>query len=127
MTIWKLQAAELKRERRELETGFEDGPNTLEAKYLKTKQVRFGGLALYLASRNIPQLLRSFRAVIEEIVLEEPGDEQKYPDCAICYEELSKDTAAAYVSSLLISGPISDQPPPAIHARGGRGGNGGGA
>jgi hypothetical protein len=45
MTIWKLQTAELKRERRELEAGFEGGPNTLEDKYLETKKVRFGGLA----------------------------------------------------------------------------------
>lgn len=42
MTRWKLKAAELKRERRELEAGFEGGPSTLEDKYLETQKVRFG-------------------------------------------------------------------------------------
>jgi len=48
MAIWKLQAAELKRERRELEAGFEDGLSTLEDKYLETKKVRFGGFDFYV-------------------------------------------------------------------------------
>jgi len=66
--------------------------------------------------KNAPQLLRSFRTVVEEIVLEDPGDEEKYPDCAICYEELTKDTAAAYVPFQFISDIVSDCPLPTVNS-----------
>lgn len=75
----KLRTAELKKEQRELEGGLGDGLGSLEDTYLQMKK-----------------LLRSFRSSIEEIVLEDPGESGNYPDCAICYEELSKDTAAAF-------------------------------
>ncbi|KIM25907.1 hypothetical protein M408DRAFT_17125 [Serendipita vermifera MAFF 305830] len=74
-----LRTAELKKEQRELEGGLGDGLGSLEDTYLQMKK-----------------LLRSFRSSIEEIVLEDPGESGNYPDCAICYEELSKDTAATF-------------------------------
>jgi hypothetical protein len=55
------------------------------------------------------QLLRRFRSLIEEIVLEDPDESGKYADCSVCYEELNKDSLPAAYVLIVISDHISDR------------------
>lgn len=73
----KIRKAELARETNELNGG--TSASAWEDRYLTMKK-----------------LLRRFRLQMEEVVVEDPGEDGKYPDCSICYEELTLDTAAAF-------------------------------
>ncbi|CAG7848571.1 SubName: Full=Uncharacterized protein {ECO:0000313/EMBL:CCA70683.1} [Serendipita indica DSM 11827] len=65
----KIRKAELARETNELNGG--TSASAWEDRYLTMKKM-------------------------EEVVVEDPGEDGKYPDCSICYEELTLDTAAAF-------------------------------
>jgi hypothetical protein len=101
---------ELKREQHELTEGFGHGTSTWEDKYRDMKRVGdltvWGMTSFSLHYVGLMQLLRSFRSLIEEIVLEDPDESGKYADCSVCYEELDKDSLpATYVP--VMSSPIT--------------------
>ncbi|KAG8754564.1 hypothetical protein FRC14_004944 [Serendipita sp. 396] len=74
----KLRKSELAREAKEL-GAFGERDISVEEKYRQTKQ-----------------LLRRFRDIMEEVVLEDLGEDGEHPDCVMCYEELKPETAAAF-------------------------------
>jgi hypothetical protein len=38
---------------------------------------------------------------MEEVVLEDPGEDGKFPECPVCYDALNRNSAAAYVHSIV--------------------------
>ncbi|PVF99987.1 hypothetical protein CPB86DRAFT_796143 [Serendipita vermifera] len=74
----KLHADEVRRERHELDGDVFGGGHAWEDRYLSMKK-----------------LLRRFRSLMEEVVLEDPGEDGKFPECPVCYDALSRETTAA--------------------------------
>jgi hypothetical protein len=38
---------------------------------------------------------------MEEVVLEDPGEDGKFPECPVCYDALNRNSAAACVHSIV--------------------------
>jgi len=84
----------MKREQRELEegAGFDEGWTT---KYRQMKLVGALPPCCMVPLLTFNQLLRRFRGLVEETVLEDPEDGVG-PDCPICFTTMTTENASRY-------------------------------
>lgn len=88
-----MQAAEAKKETQELDdSGMAED---WTGKYAQMKQVCvFVSMMLGISNLTSEKLLRQFRELMEETVLEDKQEGQSGPECAVCSEELTVENSS---------------------------------